>query len=583
MFKRNSIAAAVAAACSAITLTYAVGAAGQSSPATPKPPVQLPDVVITGNPLGSDLFELVSPASVLSGERLILQRKSTLGETVGELPGVSSSYFGPNASRPVIRGLDGDRIRLMHNGIGILDASSASPDHAVTVDPLIVDRVEVLRGPAALLYGGSAVGGVINVIDNRIPQSPVKGFTGSAEGRFGGAERETGGGATLEGGNGSIAVHADVYGRDTSDLRIPDFARSERLRASGSGFGLPSSGVEAKGTLNNSASRSNGGALGGAATWDKGYFGASISSFNANYGTVSEETVRIDMRSSKLDVGGEVREMGSAINSLKFKFSRTDYEHKEVDAGVIGTTFKNNGYEGRLEALHGNIGPLKGMVGVQFTNFDFSALGAEAFIPRTKTDAKGVFFFEELPLGKLKLTFGGRYERAKLQSDGGGATDVSTGNPRFDPAQTRTFSATSGALGGLYSFTDGLGLAVNYSYTERPPTYAELYSNGPHLATLAYEVGNVNLGKEKSNAIDAALRIRSGAHSGSVGVFYQRFQNFITGFATGNTRGADGELNPVDLDGDGIADVSGEGIARELVFRAVPATFKGGKRKRSSG
>jgi len=575
LFKQNLIAAAVTAACSAWALAYAGAIAAQTTGARSTAPTELPTVIVIGNPLGSDLFDLVPPVSFLGGEGLVLRRRSTLGETIGELPGVTSTYFGPNASRPVIRGLDGDRIRIMQNGIGMLDASSVSPDHSVSVDPLIIDRVEVVRGPAALLYGGSAIGGVVNVIDNRIPQTPLKGLSGAVEGRYGGAERERGGAVVIEGGNGRIALHADVYGRETEDLKIPGFMRSDRLRATGSGFGLPASGIEPKGTLTNSSSRSSGGALGVASTWDQGYVGVSFGSFDANYGTVGEETVRVDMNSNKIDIAGEMREIGNVINAVKFKFAHTDYEHQEIDARVIGTTFTNNGHEARLEALHGNIGPFKGAVGVQFTNFDFSALGAEAFVPQTNTDAKGVFVYEEWPLGSFKLTLGARYDRTDVKSDGGGSVDASTGNPRFDAAQERTFSTGGGALGGLYTFTPNLALAANFSYTERAPTYYELFANGPHIATLGYEVGNAGFENEKSNAVDVALRMRSGPHSGSVGLFYQRFNNFITAFNSGNMRGADGELNPVNVDGDGAADGSGEEIFNELAFRAVPAVFRG--------
>ena len=178
-------------------------------------------VLITGNPLGRE--RLAAPTSVLSGDELVLRRGSTLGDTLDGLPGVSSSYFGPNANRPVIRGLDGDRVRVLSNEGASLDASSLSFDHAVPIDPLIVQRIEVLRGPAALLYGGSAIGGVVQALDNRIPRAPLKGLTGSAELRLGGAARERGGALVLDAGNAAAAVHVDVFSRETADLRVPRF------------------------------------------------------------------------------------------------------------------------------------------------------------------------------------------------------------------------------------------------------------------------------------------------------------------------------------------------------------------------
>ncbi|MDB5925169.1 MAG: TonB-dependent receptor [Betaproteobacteria bacterium] len=540
-------------------------------------PTTLPNVVVTGNPLGSNLFELVQPTSTLSGEGLLLNRSSTLGETLSNLPGVNSTYFGPNASRPVIRGFDGDRVRIMQNGVGTLDVSALSPDHAVTVDPLIVQRAEVVRGPATLLYGGNAIGGVVNLLDNRIPQSPISGVQGNVEGRFGGAANERGGAAIVEGGNGTLALHADAYGRETDDLKIPGFARSQRLRASGSTFGLPETGVEQVGVLGNTSSHSDGGAFGASLTSGNGsYGGLSIQQFNSHYGSPLELGSRIDMRSTRVDFAGEARNLGAAIDNVKVKFGHSDYEHTESAQGIPQTTFKNRGYDGRIDVIHANIGPLKGAIGLQVTNFDFSALGAEAFAPQTHTDAKGVYVYEELPLGKLKFSTGVRFDRTSVSSQGGGPIDPMTGNPRFDPAQTRSFTPRSAAFGALYSFSDALAFGVNLAHTERAPSYSELYANGPHNATGQFEVGSTALSNEASNSADATLKLRSGSHSASIGIFESRFTNFITLFGTGNQRCPDGAA-PADSDGDGIPDCGGEVLLPEFQFQGVPAIFRGGE------
>lgn len=529
-----------------------------------------PAVMVTASPLGSGLFDLTVPADVLDGRRLAQLRQASLGETLESLPGVRASWFGPGASRPIIRGLDGERIRILQNGVGTLDASALSFDHAVPYDPLSAERVEVVRGPAAVLHGGSAVGGVVNVIDGRIPDRPLTGFSGRVEPRFGGADSERSLGAALEAGNGQFALRADVFDRRSGDVRIPGFARSERQRAV-DGAGI----AQAQGRIPNSDARADGGSLGGSVTWATGHAGVSYRGNNSNYGSVAEPAVRIDMQSERWDFSGEARELGRLITSVRFKAGRTDYRHRELENGAVNTRFENKGQEGRLELTHGRIGPLQGVFGLSVADNDFSALGGEAFVPRTRTDAKGLFLYEELPLGNWKFSLGTRGERTRVGSEGGGPADPGTGLPRFDPATRRDFYTRSNALGALYKLTPGLALHVNASATQRAPTAAELYANGPHAATGVYEIGNSAFASEKSRAIDAGLRWRSGPHSASLGIFRQTFGNFITQFRTGNQRGADGELNPADADGNGIADASGEEILPESAFRAVPAVFRG--------
>lgn len=344
----------------AVAMAFSAPAVLAQSAATAPQLAELPTVVVTANPLGSGLFDLVPPVSVLGGRELSLRRESTLGETLNGLPGVSSTYFGPNAGRPVIRGLDADRVRLMQNGLGMLDVSALSPDHAVPLDPLVIDQVEVVRGPAALLYGGSAVGGVVNALDNRIPQEPISGSAGRAETRFGGPDNQRSGSAVLEGGNGVLAVHADVFQRTSDDLKIPEFARSSRLRAQSPQADEP------RGRLRNSSASADGGALGASLTFDRGYAGLAYSGYNSEYGTVAEEDVRIDMKSKRWDFAGEMRDIGTVITRVKVRLGYTDYEHQELEAGQVATTFLNKGREGTLEAAHGKFGPVTGVFGVQF-------------------------------------------------------------------------------------------------------------------------------------------------------------------------------------------------------------------------
>ncbi|MGV3582828.1 MAG: TonB-dependent receptor [Methylophilus sp.] len=506
--------------------------------------IQLDTIPVTGNPLGVGSDDLVTPISVLNGRELSLRRESTLGETLNGIPGVTATQFGPNASRPVIRGLDAERVHIMQNGIGVLDASSLSFDHAVGIDPLVIEQIDVVRGPAALLYGGSAIGGVVNAIDHRIPKEQLNGVIGRAETRFGGPESARNAAAVVDAGNGQFAVHVDVYNRKTDDLDIPGYAVSRRKSEAD---GTPR---ENKGKLVNSNAEGDGAALGAALTFDNGYIGASYATLNNNYGVVAEEDVRIDMKSDRMELASEFNDLGNVIDRVKFRMAHTDYEHVELEGTAIGTTFKNRGLEGSFEAGHTPIANLSGVVGYQFSNTNFEALGDEAFVPNVNTQNKAVYVYEELPLGdsqnKHKLTFGGRL---------GHTTVDSKDSSIFGTGQSNSFSPNSFALGGLYNINEQWALASNLSHNERAPSYFELYANGAHIATGQFEIGNTSFDKERSNGIDAQLRWKAGKNNFSIGAYYTRFSNFIGLYDTGNT------------------DVgSGLPIAE---FRAVPAIFKG--------
>jgi iron complex outermembrane receptor protein len=505
--------------------------------------------VITANPLGSEQTAL--PATVLAGDDLTLQQKGSLGETLNRLPGVSSTYFGPGASRPVIRGLDGDRIRLLRNGAGALDASSLSYDHAVPLDPVNVERIEVVRGPAALLYGGSAIGGVVNTFDNRIPVDAVEGIQGAGELRYGGAATTRSAAGKLELGNGRFALHLDGNSRNFNDLHIPGYAHSARQRA------VDGDGEQGgKNRLANSDGRQDGGAVGSSYTWDDGYAGLSFSRYDSNYGSPAEQDVRIRMQQDNYAFASEIRNLSGPFSSLKLNATYTDYNHREIEDGQTGTTFKNKGYEGRIEARHQPLGPLKGVVGLQINRSEFQALGEEAFVPRSDTDSAALFILEELKAtDRLSFTMGGRLEHVRVDPNAGG-------NDRFSHAnQAASFTTGSLSSGAVYQFTPVWALAATLSYTERAPTFYELYANGAHVATGTYEVGDAGLSKEKAVSSDLALRFDSGVHKGSVGVFYSHFSNYIGLLSTGRM-----------LDEEGEADSTG---IPEYTYSGVRARFAG--------
>ncbi|AIZ31909.1 TonB-dependent receptor [Pseudomonas parafulva] len=497
---------------------------------SPGQAVELAPQVITANPLGNS--QLAAPSTVLEGDTLLQQQQGSLGETLNKQPGVASTWFGPGASRPVIRGLDGDRIRILRNGVGALDASSLSYDHAVPLDPVNVERIEIVRGPAALLYGGNAIGGVINTFDNRIPDSPIDGIHGAGELRYGGADTTRSSAGKLEAGDGTFALHLDANSRQFNDLRIPGYARSSKVRDADD----PGS----KHRLENSDGRQDGGAIGGSYQWDHGYAGLSYSRYDGNYGSVAEPGVRLDMEQDHYAFASELRDLQGPFSSIKVDAGYTEYQHREIEDGEVGTTFKNKGYEARIEARHQPLGPVEGVIGAQVSRNEFSALGEEAFVPQTDTDSLAVFMLEQWQATeRLNLSLGARLEHTRVDPDG-------KGNERFvDADSSNSFNAASLSSGAVYQLDPVWALAASLGYTERAPTFYELYANGAHVATGTYEVGDPNLNKEKAISGDLALRFDNGTHKGSVGVFYSHFRNYIGLIGSGIQReGEDDETIP---------------------------------------
>ena len=520
---------------------------------------QNPDqtVVITGNPLGS--ANLAQASNVITGEGLALRRAGTLGETLASVPGVSATGFGPNSSRPVIRGLDGDRLRLLDNGGASVDASSLSFDHASATDPLVAERIEVLRGPAALLYGGNAVGGVVNTIDNRIPRLGLfldkPGLGGRAELRLGGAANEKAGAAVLEGGAGQLAWHVDAHARSTQDQRVPLFTPLED--------GTP---LDPTRRVRNSAARAEGGAVG--ASWVKGgdYAGLSAESARQRYGVTVEPDVTIRMKRDRLAAAGHWGLLGGPLSAVTAQASHTDYEHQEVEGdGTVGTTFLSKGDEGRVHlrqrALPLAGGELQGVLGVQAESQRFSALGEEAFVPGTRTRSTALFTLQEWRQGPWNLSAGARVEQARVASDG----DTDPANPRFGSAQSRSFSPSSLAVAVKMAPAAGWQFSLSAARTERAPTFYELYANGLHVATAAFEVGDTALGKERSRHVEAGAAWRAGHTGFSVQLFRTDFARYLSLDDTGTTVQVPGEA------GDPPQDVP------VYAFRAVRAQLSGGE------
>jgi iron complex outermembrane receptor protein len=474
-------------------------------------------VVVTGVPHDRAPGELAQSVTVLRGDALDRARAANLGETLANQLGVSSSFFGSGASRPIIRGLAGARVQTLEDGIDSMDASSLSDDHAVGIEPLSADQIEIFRGPTALLYGSGAVGGVINTVTTRIPASvPEGGFAGAAEVRGDSAADARGVAVRLDGGAASFAWHFDAATRDSEDYEIPGFARRE-----------PGAG-DVAGVLENSAAQSDAAALGASWIGDDGFIGMAVNTFDTVYGIPGdeEETVRIDLGQTRVDLKGGWMNLPGLIEVVNLRVGVNDYEHVELEGEEIGTYFTNDAVEARLELLHRAAGRWSGAFGVQMGKREFAAIGEEAFVPPVDTSTSGIFVVEELELDVWQLSFGGRVE-SQEQRPTGGSPDVDA------TARSVSFAGVRELASGDHS------LALNLALSERVPVAEELYSDGPHLATGVVQVGDPSLDAETAQHIDVGVRGEAGDLHWGVTVFATSYDDFIYLADTGS-------VDPVD-------------------------------------
>ena len=460
-------------------------------------------VSATGDPRAAS--ELTQAVESVSGQELQARQQPTLGETLAQQPGVSSTGFVPGASRPIIRGFGGDRIRVLEDGVGVGDASNVSQDHNVSIDPVNAESIEIVRGPSTLLYGSNAVGGVVNVLDNRVPMTqPGEALSGTVDLRGSSNASEKNGHLSLTGGQGMFAWQGSVNKRTTDDYETPI------------------------GTLFNSDIDSKSASVGGSLVGSRGFAGISYSSYDTDYG-ISEagpdvepdDIVRIDMRNRRWDVKSELTMDNSALSRLRFRLGRTNYRHSEVVNGDPEATFFNKSTEARLEATHRDLGPLHGAFGVQLSNRDFRVDSEEGLLPPTETKNRAVFLFEEAGQGQWRFQFGGRYEK---QDVGVTAEDL----------PNRSFSGLSGSGGLLFVPNGDFTIALSLSHSSRLPVAEELYFNGPHEATFQFQIGDPNLKKESGNGVDLAFRKRTGIVTGEISLFTQRFDGYIFENPTGD-------------------------------------------------
>ncbi|MEM7356429.1 MAG: TonB-dependent receptor, partial [Acidobacteriota bacterium] len=547
------------------------------------------EIVVTASADARDPLDLASPVTSLSGLELALRLESSLGETLSGEPGVSSTFFGPGASRPIIRGLAGDRVRMLEGGLGTGDVSGVSADHAVTADPAQADRIEVIRGPATLLYGSSAVGGVVNVIDERIPSSRATGGVhGSVELRGGTVSDERQGAAALNGGSGNWAWHVDVVARETDDYEVPGFARLEGDEHDEDEHDDEHDDdsdehdddehdddeheeEEPFGTVPNTDLETEGGRVGVSYFFgDKGFFGVSVSGFDTNYGLPgglehaehgdehddehdddehedgdddSDEhddehdddgdeheegvPVRIDMEQRRIDLRGEVIDPFNGFQALRLRFGGTDYEHIELEGDEEGTFFFNEAIEGRFELIQNRRslssgGEHGGSIGLQYSDRELEAIGAEAFLPKTTTDRWAIFTLQEIDTGPLLWQFGARFESQDAKPVAGSG---------FSSRSHDGFSASAGLV---WKASETFSIATSLARSVKLPAAEELFSNGLHVATQAFEIGDPALTEEVGLGLDVSFRLENEKFSGELTFFRQDFDDFIFQAFTGD-------------------------------------------------
>jgi iron complex outermembrane receptor protein len=490
------------------------------------PLYRLDELVISVGPGPTRRSETYQPTSALSGRDLDAAAQSSLGETLTREPGVNSSYYGPGSSRPVIRGMGGDRVRILESGIGSGDVSNQGPDHAVSLEPLAAERIEIVRSPATLLYGSTAVGGVVNVIDKRIPKELPSGAVDGSVTLLGGtvADERTGA-LELNGHVGSVAWHVSGLRRYTGDYSIPGFA--EHQHEDHEGEGHAGEGEEAFGILENSAVETNRGAMGMSWVGQSGHWGVAVSGLDTEYGVPGhghgehqeEEGVRIGMKQRRVDAEGTWRLSGDLLRSVQARFGYGDYEHTEFEGAEVGTRFTNENWEARLEAEHQLDDPLFGAVGVQLGGRDFAAFGEEAFVPPSEYLSFAAFAYEELRRESVRFQVGARLESQQAQEKVAGIDEAHVG--------------ISVSTGLNWTLSDRVSVALSGARSMKIPTLEELFANGPHASTFAYEIGDPNLGVETAYSVDATLHLTEGRLRGEVTGFANRFQDYIYQETTG--------------------------------------------------
>jgi iron complex outermembrane receptor protein len=478
------------------------------------PGAMMPEqVVITASPLTSDPNNISTSVGLVDRDQILRAGGANIADALIDLPGISATTFASGASRPVIRGFDASRVRILENGVGTFDVSDIGPDHAVPTGPLGTTRIEVVRGAATVRYGSQAIGGVVNALNNRIPlelgDEPI---SGEVSGSYGSVNKAGDGSALVDARLGQFAFHADGYLRSTSDYDIPD------------------------GTQVNSYFKGDGASVGGSYFWGGSRIGAAVVHYDALYG-IPSDTTHIKMKQTKEMFGSSFNIDEGAFKTLTVDAGYGDYSHDEIDPdGVVLDTFKDKEWDSRAEAIFGKMGPISSAaVGVQLQRRDFSALGdALSFLFPTLTTSEAGFAFAELPVTKdFRFQVGARVEQVDIK-----------GTPASLVPTSVSFTPISGSAGLLFDATDAITLGLTASTAARAPNVVELFAHGPHDGPGTFETGNPNLTIERANSLEGTVRVHSADTVFEGSLWGVTFSNYIHGQLTGNTCDEDGNCGP---------------------------------------
>ena len=514
MFTRSSRSLLLAAASWAAL----AGAAAAQTPPRERA-ATLGDVIVTGTPFGvTDRASLLA-VEVLNEEDLAVAPASTLGDLVNGLPGVRSTNFAPGASRPVIRGLSGPRVQVLTNGLGMIDASSVSPDHQVAVDPAEARRIEIVRGPSTLTFGGSAIGGVVNIIDDRIPTEPAEsGLDGHLGAQVSTVDDGTSLGGRLKANAGPLVFTVDAFTRSASDYDVPVFPESQRLldeegETAGDARTVANTFVELD-------------QYGAGVSWigPRGYVGASVKRVETTYGVpghgheadpldpgAAEESVSIGLEQTRYDLRGELTFEAGPFSAARLSAGWADYSHTEFEGDAVGTRFFSEGYESRLELIQRERNGWQGVVGLQLLDRTFDAVGDEAYVPRTDIAEQGLYTVQRFDRGGLGFEGGLRLDQRSLESVAG----------------DRDFTNISASAGAFFRPSKPLFLGLSLARNARAPSEVELFAEGPHVATGAFEVGDIDLESEVATSLEATVHFESGPFEFDLHAYYADYDGFI--------------------------------------------------------